>query len=169
MSPRRYVTTALTPQRQALGIIAQEFFVDDPACFGQATKRAIGYHARPIAEKESGRWLRAFESLCAIAGLVPETQLICLCDCEADIYELLATAAEQAPDQPRVECLIRSQFDRTLVDEGSLRASIQRQPVLGEVEFQVAATSTRVWFDKRCGWRSFASRRPRARKAGPPG
>ena len=99
--------------------------------------------------------------------LVPETRLICLCDCEADIDELLATAAEQAPDQPHVEYVICSQFDRTLVDDGSLRASIQQQPVLGEVEFQV--TPTRVWFDKRCGWRRSASRRPRARKAGPPG
>jgi hypothetical protein len=81
--------------------------------------------------------------------LVPETRLICLCDCEADIYELLATAAEQAPDQPRVEYVIRSQFDRTLVGEGSLRAFVQQQPVLGEVEFQV--TPTRVWFAKRCG------------------
>jgi hypothetical protein len=61
-----HVTTALTPQRQALGIVAQEFFVHDRACFGQATKRAIGYYARPIDEKESGRWLRAFESLCEI-------------------------------------------------------------------------------------------------------
>jgi Transposase DNA-binding len=61
-----HVTTALTPQRQALGIVAQEFFVHDPACFGQARKRAIGYYARSIEEKESGRWLRAFESLCEI-------------------------------------------------------------------------------------------------------
>jgi hypothetical protein len=76
---------------------------------------------------------------------VPETRLICLCDCEADIYELLATAAEQAPDQPHVEYVIRSQFDRTLVDDGSLRASLQRQPVLGEVEFQVtSARRTRL-------------------------
>jgi hypothetical protein len=138
-----HVTTALTPQRQALGIVAQEFFVHDRACFGQATKRAIGYYARPIDEKESGRWLRAFESLCEIAGLVPETRLICLCDCEADIYELLATAAKQAADQPRVEYVIRSQFDRTLVGEGSLRAFVQHQPVLGEIDFQVAATPTR--------------------------
>ena len=138
-----HVTTALTPQRQALGIVAQEFFVHDRACFGQATKKAIGYYARPIDEKESGRWLRAFESLCEIAGLVPETRLICLCDCEADIYELLATAAKQAADQPRVEYVIRSQFDRTLVGEGSLRAFVQHQPVLGEIDFQVAATPTR--------------------------
>jgi hypothetical protein len=88
-----------------------------------------------------------------VRDLVPETQLVCLCDCEADIYELLAKAAEQAPDQPRVEYVIRSQFDRTLVGEGSLRAFVQHQPVLGEVEFQVAATPTRVWFDKRCGVR----------------
>ena len=121
----------------------------DRACFGQATKKAIGYYARPIDEKESGRWLRAFESLCEIAGLVPETRLICLCDCEADIYELLATAAKQAADQPRVEYVIRSQFDRTLVGEGSLRAFVQHQPVLGEIDFQV--TPTRVWFAKRCG------------------
>lgn len=79
--------------------------------------------------------------------LVPETQLICLCDCEADIYELLATAAKQAADQPRVEYVIRSQFDRT--GEGSLRAFVQHQPVLGEIDFQV--TPTRVWFAKRCG------------------
>ena len=58
-----HVTTALTPRRQALGIVAHEFFVHDPACFGQARKRAIGYYARSIEEKESGRWLRAFESL----------------------------------------------------------------------------------------------------------
>ena len=86
------------------------------------------------------RW---YESLCEIAGLVPETQLVCLCDCEADIYELLATAAKQAADQPRVEYVIRSQFDRTLVGEGSLRAFVQQQPVLGEIDFQVAATPTR--------------------------
>ena len=61
-----HVTTALTPRRQALGIVAQEFFVHDPACFGQARKRAIGYYARSIDDKESGRWLRAFESLCEI-------------------------------------------------------------------------------------------------------
>ena len=73
--------------------------------------------------------------------LVPETQLVCLCDCEADIYELLATAAKQAADQPRVEYVIRSQFDR--VGEGSLRAFVQQQPVLGEIDFQVAATPTR--------------------------
>ncbi len=90
--------------------------------------------------------------------LVPETRLICLCDCEADIYELLATAAEQAPDQPHVEYVIRSQFDRTLVDDGSLRASIQRQPVLGEVDGQGAATPTRVWFNKRCGLKAPAGK-----------
>jgi hypothetical protein len=84
-----------------------------------------------------------------VRDLVPETQLVCLCDCEADIYELLATAAKQAADQPRVESVIRSQFDRTLVGEGSLRAFVQQQPVLGEIEFQV--TPTRVWFAKRCG------------------
>jgi hypothetical protein len=75
-----------------------------------------------------------------VRDLVPETQLVCLCDCEADIYELLATAAKQAADQPRVESVIRSQFDRTLVGEGSLRAFVQQQPVLGEVEFQVTPT-----------------------------
>jgi hypothetical protein len=58
-----HVTTALTPLRQALGVVTHEFFVHDPACFGQARKRAIGYYARSIEEKESGRWLRAFESL----------------------------------------------------------------------------------------------------------
>jgi hypothetical protein len=89
-----------------------------------------------------------------VRDLVPETQLVCLCDCEADIYELLATAAKQAADQPRVESVIRSQFDRT--GEGSLRAFVQQQPVLGEVEFQV--TPTRVWFAKRCGLKAPAGK-----------
>jgi hypothetical protein len=60
-----HVTTALTPRRQALGIVAHEFFVHDPACFGQARKRAIGYYARSIEEKESGRWL---SRACARSG-----------------------------------------------------------------------------------------------------
>src|SRR5690349_16312898 len=35
-----HVTTALTPLRQALGVVTHEFFVHAPACFGQARKRA---------------------------------------------------------------------------------------------------------------------------------
>src|SRR5690349_23698350 len=41
-----HVTTALTPRRQALGVVTHEFFVHDPACFGQARKRDIGCYAR---------------------------------------------------------------------------------------------------------------------------
>ena len=139
-----HVPTALTPQRQALGIVAQEFFVHDPACFGQATREPSAIMpVRSTRRRVAG----GCERLKLVRDLVPETRLICLCDCEADIYELLATAAKQAADQPRVEYVIRSQFDRT--GEGSLRAFVQHQPVLGEIDFQV--TPTRVWFAKRCG------------------
>lgn len=138
-----HVTLAVTPQRQALGVVAHEFIVRDPASFGRERKSEPRYRSRPISEKESGRWLRSFAALHHIAGKVPGTRLVCLCDCEADIYDLLVQADHQTGGQPRVEYVIRSQYDRLVADAGPLRAVLEHRPVLGDVEFRVAATPTR--------------------------
>ena len=63
-----HVTTALTPQRQALGIssLRSSSCTIPLASVRRPREPSAIMYARPIDEKESGRWLRAFESLCEI-------------------------------------------------------------------------------------------------------
>jgi hypothetical protein len=121
-------TLAFTPGGLPLGVLAQQIWAR-PQPQSRPPKRAH----RPIAEKESAKWLRALSDT---FSMVPsETRIITIADREADIFEFLDSA-----DQLRAEYVIRAAQDRRVGGEvGSLWAHMATQAVAGEVTVSVAA------------------------------
>jgi hypothetical protein len=72
---------------------------------------------RPIEEKESYRWLEAYQDACRIAARIPETRVINATDREGDMFELFDLRRRQTGR--KAELLVRAQYDRCL--EGSER------------------------------------------------
>lgn len=74
-----------------------------------------------VDEKESGRWIRAFQAAGCRARQMPQTQVVVCGDRESDIYELW----DQLPAAPKnLRLLVRAQHDRNLVGGNSLRESL---------------------------------------------
>ena len=98
-----HTTVAFTPERVPLGVLAQQVWARDPEAIGQRATRK----QRPIAEKESQKWLTSLEAVVAARVACPQTRLISVGDREADVYDLLAV------DRPAdVDLLIRAAWDR---------------------------------------------------------
>lgn len=110
----------------------------------------------PIEQKESFRWLEGYREACALAGLVPACQVICLGDRESDIYELFVEHEQRrAQGLPVAELLVRSCKDRRLEPEHppeetsttpaeaekpvghKILSRLAAAPVLGQVKFGV--------------------------------
>jgi hypothetical protein len=128
-------TLAVTPDGQPLGILTQSYL-----------ERAIGKPAHtpnemkklPIEEKESYRWLEAFEKTIALA---PEgVQVVTVCDREADIYEMFVMAEER-----HASLLVRADDDRSLQDDESkhLWPRVEQQPIQGELSVQITGNDKR--------------------------
>ena len=83
-------------------------------------------NTKALAEKESLRWVEAFNAAAAAARRMPQTQLVVITDREGDIYEL-HDAAKNAP--PNLHLLIRAQHDRLLEGDQKLRAFMASQPL----------------------------------------
>src|SRR5262249_42007031 len=104
--------------------------------------------ATPIEEKESYRWLLSMRQACAEAEQCPTTQIVCIADSEADIYEVIAEGAEE----PRTaDWIIRSCQERALVDDEeerdvaeSLREELLSAPVLYEQTIAVRGRESKV-------------------------
>jgi hypothetical protein len=85
---------------------------------GYAPQPAQGKNPRrPIQEKESYRWLEAYQDACLIAAMIPETRLINVTDREGDMFELFDLRRRQTGR--KAELLVRANYDRCL--EGSER------------------------------------------------
>jgi hypothetical protein len=79
----------------------------------------------PIEEKESYRWLQAFEQTLA---LVPsDVHVVTVCDREADIYEMFVLAQEKVAD-----LLVRAANDRRLAEPevDKLWSKVEQHPLL---------------------------------------
>jgi hypothetical protein len=83
---------------------------------------------------ESLRWVEGYERVAELAAQVPSTRLVYVADREGDLRALLDRAA--ALGHP-ADYLLRAKHDRVLADNGKLRAAVERQASLGEVEFQL--------------------------------
>jgi hypothetical protein len=92
----------------------------------------------PIEEKESYRWLQAFEQTLALAPVGVE--IITVCDREADIYEMFAFAQEQ-----KASLLVRASANRVLLETGlrKLWSKVERQPRAGQLVVQIPGNSQR--------------------------
>jgi hypothetical protein len=114
-------TLAFTPERVPLGLLAQAVWVRDTEKMGQrATRRQ-----RPIAEKESYKWLCSLAAVNEARHECPQTHFVSVGDREADVYDLFV--AERAEG---VDLLVRAAWDRRVVhDERYLWATVLAQPI----------------------------------------
>jgi hypothetical protein len=81
---------------------------------------------------ESLRWSEGYGRVAELAGRLPGTRLVYVADREGDLRELIDRAAELGHP---ADYLLRAKHDRSLADGGKLRAGVERQEPLGEVEF----------------------------------
>jgi hypothetical protein len=126
-------TLAATPQGLPLGVLDQQIWArPEPEKDAKPAKR------RPIAEKESHKWVAALRESISITP--SEIRLVTIADREADIFEFLAEA-----DELSAEYVIRAAQDRRLKGEvGLLWAHMAKQQVVGTVTVEVAARGGRA-------------------------
>jgi len=133
-------TLAVLPTGLPLGVLTQATFTrpdDEPS------HRPEECRLLPIEEKESYRWLQAFEQALA---LVPKgVEVVTVCDREADIYEMFAFAHRQ-----KASLLVRASSNRVLLgDEGrkneahKLWPKVEAQPVVGYLTVHITGNNTR--------------------------
>ena len=103
-------TLTFTPNRVPVGLLGQQVWARDPATYGQL----LDQHERPIAEKESAKWLHSLAAVNAARAACPTTHFVHVGDAEADVYDLLV--AERAAG---VDLLVRAGQDRRVEHEAT--------------------------------------------------
>ena len=106
-------TLAITPGGQPLGFLHSAVQARQHAR-GTARQR----HRKPVAQKESRKWLDSLSACQAWAAQCPDTTLVNVADREGDLYELFAQALAVA-ERPRVHLLVRSRHNRQLDGQAS--------------------------------------------------
>ncbi len=118
---------AFTPDGTPLGTVSMQTWTrEEPDPKKEPLRRN-----RPIEEKESFRWVQGLRAARAVAQELPQTQVVCIGDSDADLYELFAEPRGERP----VEWLIRACRNRCVESEAAaaqqkLRATVLAQPVL---------------------------------------
>jgi hypothetical protein len=87
-----------------------------------------------LSEKESVRWIEAYQAAARMARRMPQTHLIVSGDRESDIFELF-DQAEDAPEN--LHLLVRAQHDRLLSSGEKLWQNLWQQPVQGTMRVRV--------------------------------
>lgn len=124
-----HTTLAFTPERLPLGIVAQAVWARDPWTVGQRVTRK----QRPIAEKESDKWLASLEAVSEARQACPHTQWVSVGDREADVYDLFVAARPAG-----VDLLIRAAWDRRVEQpEPYLWATVSAWPVAATLSVHV--------------------------------
>jgi hypothetical protein len=128
-----HTALALTTEGVPLGLLSQESWARDPATFGTAAQR----RTRPVAEKESQKWLTGLHRVAAALAEGPRVVLVQ--DREAAVFAFLA-----APRPAQIELVVRvCQPRRVEVDAGAeggprnVLAAARQAPVVGQRRVQV--------------------------------
>lgn len=126
-------TLAVTPRGQPLGLLHTAVRARDPKAAGSARQR----HAKPIAEKESHKWLDSLSACQEVASHCPATLLVNIADREGDLYDLFAQALAPT-DEPRVHLLVRSRHNRRLLGQDRrLWDAVGRRRAAGQLQVRV--------------------------------
>lgn len=120
---------AVTPEGLPLGVLGLKTWVRKDEDFGKKVTRK----KRPIEQKESYKWLEGVQHMNTLSALCPQTQLVSVCDREADIYDLFATGR-----QPGVQWLIRAAWNRRVDHpESYLWNAMESQKLLGVTTLRI--------------------------------
>jgi hypothetical protein len=121
---------AISPEGLPLGLLGQEVWVREEAEGSKASNR-------PIAEKESYKWIKALHE--SSRDIPAEVELVQVSDQESDIYEYLSE-----PRADNLELLVRSYQSRKTVDEQKeVRSKLRTSRVRGKIEVEVRKTPER--------------------------
>ena len=125
---RLHSALALTDEGLPLGVLRLQ---------GLAPESAKGKDPdRPIEEKDSYRWLLAYDDACAIAALLPDTQIVSMGDREADMFELFDR--RRLHPGKKAGLLVRSKSDRCLEGtESKLWAALAAAPLAQQMKIAV--------------------------------
>jgi hypothetical protein len=143
---------AFTPDGTPLGTVFGTAWMREEelicASLSRAERAAI-----PIEEKESHRWIVTLQKAREEAQRCPTTQLICVADSEADIYEVLVEGTRE----PRGgDWIVRACQDRALFckngensGEKHVREYVLEQPVLFNKTIQVRGRKAKIACETR--------------------
>jgi len=110
-----------------LGILAHRMWVRPPA--GKDSRRT--HRARPLADKESARWLETTRE--AVKSIPPATRVVMIGDRESDLFDLFLMATGEHYD-----ILVRAAWNRRLDSSGEyLWDGVEKTPVLGQVTVMI--------------------------------
>src|SRR5487761_2773191 len=146
-----HTALAFSAQGLPLGILDMACWARDPAEFGKRRQR----NNKPIAEKESVKWLRPLQPLAAAAAQCPGSRIVVLADREADVYEYMLDA-----QQKRLELVVRvREKKRGLQDEiHQLWPHVLLHPVAGTVARHVPWRGLSGCCSPRFRWRAWPTR-----------
>ncbi len=123
-------TLAISEEHVPLGVLAQQVWARDAEGLAQMKSRK----QRPIAEKESQKWLKSLEAVEAARQACPDTHFVSVGDREADIYDLFRVERSVG-----VDLLVRAAMDRRVeAEEGYLWAALAATPVVAVTEVTVS-------------------------------
>ena len=94
----------------------------------------------PIEEKTTFSWIEGHRDMVEVAGKMPGTRVIDVCDREADFFELF----DEQRKSGRVELLVRAKHDRKIVDMPlKLFDAVREGPVESAVRVHIPRQSAR--------------------------
>ena len=127
---------AVTTKGLPLGVLRAECFAPEP----KAVDEARPSFAVPIEEKKTFTWIQHHRDLVELAAEMPRTQLIDVCDREADFFEMF----DEQRRNPCVELLVRARHDRNIIEEPfKLFEAVRQSPVQSRLRVQIPRQSAR--------------------------
>jgi hypothetical protein len=123
-------TFAVSAQGLPLGVLRARFEAPQP-------KPSAG---RAREDKKTFRWIEGLRDCAALASELPRTQLVCVMDREADIFELFDEQRAHA----HVQLLVRAQHNRLLGQQHTLFDTLRHSPERGQLTIALGRQSARV-------------------------
>ncbi len=151
-----HTTLALTPERVPLGLLQQQVWARD-----KQVRRQQDHKRRPIADKESQKWLRSLQAVIAARIECPDTHFVSLGDREADVYDLFLIERPAG-----VDLLVRAAQDRKADHpEKYLWAAMATAPLAATVTIHIGARAGQVAREAslKIRWKQVTLRPPNSR------
>lgn len=132
-----HMTIACSPDRLCLGVVNNEYIIREKDEIG----KKIPNNSRPIEEKESYKWIKAYKKSLEISKQCPDTKFINIGDRESDLIELFAEAKKS---NNAIDLIVRAFQDRSVKIEGGdekvktkLKKALSEVKPLGHAEFKL--------------------------------